>query len=203
MPLQDFFQPGFVQVGLLEQLFNARLVLLPSHAGGNGNDMFSAEDFRGHAFEFDAFGLAHGFPGQSAGSKELHRESAHQKMFTLDLPALCLQVRVDGRDAGGQALVSGNKKDVRVVGGERLDVINRRQSAAERPPDRSPPATRRPAADWRMARWAAWRMFNRFTPSSKPPRPFPRTPSTWLPGPFSTPLLRRSPVHRRICGRLR
>jgi hypothetical protein len=31
-------------------------------------------------------------------------------MFTFNLPALRLQMRVDGRDAGGQTLVSGNKK---------------------------------------------------------------------------------------------
>ena len=64
MPLQDFFQPGFVQVGLLEQLFDARLVLRPSHAGGNGNDVLGAEDFGRDALVFNTLGLAHSFPGQ-------------------------------------------------------------------------------------------------------------------------------------------
>ncbi len=33
MPLQDFFQLHFVEVGLLQHLFDARLVLRAAHAG--------------------------------------------------------------------------------------------------------------------------------------------------------------------------
>src|SRR5437016_14356534 len=46
-------------------------------------------------------------------------------------------------------------------------------------------------------------MVTKFTPSRKPPRLFPRTPSTFLPSLSSAPLPRRCPVRRRICGRLR
>jgi hypothetical protein len=87
--------------------------------------------FRRHAREFDTFGLAHGFPGEAAGGEKLHGKSAQQQMFAFDLPALGLQVRVDGRDASGQTFVGGDEKNVCVVGGEWFDVINRRQRAAE------------------------------------------------------------------------
>jgi hypothetical protein len=50
-------------------------------------------------------------------------------MIALHLLALCLQVRVNGRDTGGQSLVSWNKENVRVVIGEWLNVVNRRQGA--------------------------------------------------------------------------
>src|SRR5688572_5696456 len=39
-----------------------------------------------------------------------------------------------------------------------------------------------------------------FTPSRKPPRPFPRTPLTSIPSPSSASLPRRYLVRRRICG---
>ena len=81
MPLQDVFQPRFIQVGLLKKLFDARLVIRPSHAGGNGHDVFGAEDFGGDALEFDAFG----FLGQSAGDKKLHRESAWTPAWSKEL----------------------------------------------------------------------------------------------------------------------
>jgi len=60
MPLQNIFQSYSVEIGLLEQLFNARFVLVPSHAGGYCNKVFGAENFRGHAFEFDMPGFSHG-----------------------------------------------------------------------------------------------------------------------------------------------
>ena len=50
MALEDVFQLRFVEAGLLEKLFDARLVLQPPHTGGNGNDVLGAENFRGHAF---------------------------------------------------------------------------------------------------------------------------------------------------------
>ena len=40
MPLEDVFQLRSVQAGLLKELFDARLILRPSHAGGNGHDVF-------------------------------------------------------------------------------------------------------------------------------------------------------------------
>jgi hypothetical protein len=48
-----FFQLCFVEIGLLEKLFDARLVLRPAHAGGDGNDVFGAEDFGGIARRID------------------------------------------------------------------------------------------------------------------------------------------------------
>src|SRR5262245_38635012 len=65
MPLQDLFQFYFIKVGLLEELFDARLVLRPPHAGGNGHDVLGAENFRRHALIIDALGFAHGFLAQS------------------------------------------------------------------------------------------------------------------------------------------
>jgi hypothetical protein len=35
MPLQDFFQQCFVEVGLLKHLFNAGKVLVPPHTGAS------------------------------------------------------------------------------------------------------------------------------------------------------------------------
>lgn len=40
---------------------------------------------------------------------------------------------LDGGNAGSQALVLGDEENVRVVGRERLDVVDGRESAAERP----------------------------------------------------------------------
>jgi len=134
MPLQDVFQPRFVNVGLLEHLLNPRLVLGAPHAGGDGHDVFGSENLGGYAFVVNAPGLAHGFLGQAGGGKELHWESSHQQMFGLDLPALRLQVCVDGGNSGGEPLVLGNEKNVRVVSGERLDVINRRERPAATKP---------------------------------------------------------------------
>ena len=101
MPLQDFFQLRFIEIGLLEHLFDTRLVFRPPYAGGNGDDVFGAENFRGHAFIINARRFANGFFGQSVGGEKLNGKSAHQQMFTFNLPALRLQMRVDGRDAGG------------------------------------------------------------------------------------------------------
>jgi len=110
MPLQDFLQLRFIQPRLLQHLFNAHLVLDATEAGGNGQDMFGAENFCRHTFVINALSLAHGFLGQAVRSEELQGESAHQKMFALDLPALRLQMRVDGGDTGGQTLVGGDEK---------------------------------------------------------------------------------------------
>ena len=74
MPLQDTFQLCFIEVALLEQLFNARLVFLPSHAGSNGNKVFDAEDPGRDAFEFYAFGPRARLPrSKPLRSEELHR----------------------------------------------------------------------------------------------------------------------------------
>ena len=123
MTLQDDFQLCFVEVGLLEQLFDARLVLRPAHAGSNGDDVFSLKNFRWHAFEVDSCGLPHRFFGQPACCQKLHGEPTDEQVLTLDLPALSLKVPVDGRDAGGQTLVGGNEKDGSIIGRERFDVI--------------------------------------------------------------------------------
>jgi len=104
MLLQVFFQLRFIQPGLLEHLFDARLVLGPTNAGGNGHDVFGAENFRRHAFVINVLGFTHGFLGQSVGGEKLHLESARQKMLALDLLALSLQMRVDGRDASDQTV---------------------------------------------------------------------------------------------------
>ena len=110
MPLEHFCQIRFIEVSLLEKLFNAHLVLGASHAGGDGDDVFGAENFRRDAFVFDPFGLVHGFLRQSVGGKELDGESTDQKMFALDLPALGLQICINGGNSGGQACVLGNEK---------------------------------------------------------------------------------------------
>ncbi len=99
MPLEHFCQIGFIKIGLLQQLFDARLVLGPAHAGGNGNNVFSAKDFSRNPFVIHTFCLTHGFLGQSAGGKKLDGKPTEQKMFTFNLPALCLQVCVDGGNA--------------------------------------------------------------------------------------------------------
>ena len=122
MPREQFCQIGFVVFGLLLQLFDARLVLGAAHAGGDGDDVFGAKNFGGDALEINLLGGAHGFLGQAAGGKKLDGKTTEQKMFALDLPALRLQMRVDGGDAGSQAFVFGDEKNVRVVGRERLDV---------------------------------------------------------------------------------
>jgi hypothetical protein len=63
--LQDALQPFRVETGLLEQLFDARLVLLASHAGSDGNEVLGAEDFGRHALEFK-FPALYSWP-QSSG----------------------------------------------------------------------------------------------------------------------------------------
>ena len=63
MPLQNIFQPCFVEVGLLEHLLDTGLVLGPPNTGSNGDDVFGAENFRWHAFIINALGLAHGLWG--------------------------------------------------------------------------------------------------------------------------------------------
>lgn len=101
MPLQEFFQLRFIEGGLLEHLFDACLVFGPAHAGDDGHDVFGAENLRGHAFIINALRFPNGLLGQSVGGAELHRESMHQQMLALGVPALRLQVCVDGREAGG------------------------------------------------------------------------------------------------------
>src|SRR5882724_8705123 len=133
MPLQDVFQLCLIEVGLLEQLLDARFVLGPAHAGGYGHNVFGAEYFCRHAFVINMLSLAHGFLGQSLGGEELDGKSTNEEMFAFDLPTLCLQMRVDGRNARSQSFVGGDEENVRIVGGERFDVINRRERAAERP----------------------------------------------------------------------
>src|SRR6266481_9645041 len=133
MTAQDAFQPLFVEVSLFQELFDARFVFLSSNTGSDGDDMLGTEDFCGHTLECDALGFTHGFFGQSAGCKELYQESAYHKMLFLDLPTLRLQVRVDVRNACGQPRVFWDEKNVGVVGSERLDIVNGRECAAERP----------------------------------------------------------------------
>jgi hypothetical protein len=43
--LEDISQIGIVNVCLLEQLLNARLVLRPPDAGGNGDDVLCVKNF--------------------------------------------------------------------------------------------------------------------------------------------------------------
>ena len=75
MPLQHAFQIGFIEVGLREQLFDARLVLGAAHAGGNGHDVFGAENSGWHTFVVNALGLAYGFLGQTMRGEELDGKS--------------------------------------------------------------------------------------------------------------------------------
>src|SRR5438128_2280413 len=86
------FPNRFCQFGLLEQLLNVRLVLRAPHSGGDGHDVFRAKNFGWHAFVINSFRFTHGFLGQAAEGKKLDRESAHQKVLALDLPALGLQM---------------------------------------------------------------------------------------------------------------
>jgi hypothetical protein len=60
MPLQDVFQAALVQVGLLDQLLNARLIFGSAHTGSDGHDVLGPEDFGGHAFVIDSLGLSDG-----------------------------------------------------------------------------------------------------------------------------------------------
>src|SRR2546425_641879 len=133
MPLQEAIQTALLQVGLLEQLLNARLVLGPANTRSDGHNVFGPENFGGHSFVIDSLGLAHGFLSQSAGCKKLHWESTHQQMFAFDLPSLSLKVRINGGNAGSQPSILWDEKNVGVVGGEWFDVVNRRERAAERP----------------------------------------------------------------------
>ena len=110
MPLQNVFQINFVEIGLLKQLFDARLVLLPSHTGGNGNDIFGAKNPGGHTFIFDAFGFMNGFPGQAVRGKKRDGKSPDKQMFAFNLPTLRLKVRVDSGNACRQILVFRDKK---------------------------------------------------------------------------------------------
>ena len=90
MPLQHVCQIGFVQVGLLQELFDARLVLGAADAGSNGDDVFGPENLGGHVFVVQPFRLAHGFLSQSGSGKKLDGKAPQQKVFPLNLPALRL-----------------------------------------------------------------------------------------------------------------
>ena len=50
-----------VKVSLLEQLFDACLVLCPPHTGGDGHDVLGPEDPGRNAFVFDTQRFTHGF----------------------------------------------------------------------------------------------------------------------------------------------
>ena len=50
MALQHVFQIGFIEFGMREQLFDARLVLGAAHAGGNRHDVFGAENSGWHSY---------------------------------------------------------------------------------------------------------------------------------------------------------
>jgi hypothetical protein len=76
MPLQDVFQLCFVDISLLEQLFDADPVFGPPDAGGNGDDVFGLENSRRDAFVIDPLRFAHRFLGQTVGGEKLDRKSA-------------------------------------------------------------------------------------------------------------------------------
>src|ERR1043166_9349471 len=133
MPVEDVFQAALVQVSLLEQLLDARLILGPANAGGDGHDVFGPENFGGHAFVINTLGLAHSFLGQTAGGEKLHGESPDQQVLAFHLPTVCLQMRVNGGNACGQAFILRDEKNIRVVSGEWFDVVNCRERAAQRP----------------------------------------------------------------------
>ncbi len=67
------------------------------------------------------------------GGKKLDRKAVPHQMFTLDLPALRLQVRINIRNACGQSFVGRNKENIGIVRGKRLNIIYCRQGAAKRP----------------------------------------------------------------------
>ena len=133
MALQDIFQAGLVQVGLLEHLLNAGFVFGAADAGGDGYDVLRSENFGGHTFVIDALGVPDSFLGQPAGGEKLHGKSLNKQVLAFDFPALSLKMRVDGGYAGGDAFVTGNKEYVGIVGGEWFDVVNRGKRTAEGP----------------------------------------------------------------------
>ena len=49
--MQQAGQLGFVEIGLGEQLFDAGLIFRPPNTGGDGDDVFGAENFGGRAFK--------------------------------------------------------------------------------------------------------------------------------------------------------
>src|SRR4051812_3562534 len=95
--------------------------------------MFGAENLGRHAFVLNPFRREHSLLGQPTGCKELDGKSLDEQVFLLDCPALRLQTRVDGREASAETLILRNEKNVRIVCGKRLDVVDRRKRSAERP----------------------------------------------------------------------
>ena len=114
-------------------MLDARLVLGPTDAGRDGHDVFGPKNFGGHALIINALGFPHRFLCQTTGGKKLHRESPDEHLLPFHLPAVCLEVGVDGGNAGTYAFVLREEKNIGVVSGERLEIVNRRQRAAERP----------------------------------------------------------------------
>jgi hypothetical protein len=59
-------------------------------------------------------------------------KTVNEQMLALDAPATLLEVSVDRWDAGRESFLGRDKHNVCVVGGERLDVVDRGERAAER-----------------------------------------------------------------------
>lgn len=132
MAREDSIEDGAVEIGLFEHLLDAGAVFGAPDAGGDGDEVFGPENPARHAVELDRERLAHGFLGQSVGGEPLDGEAADHDVFAVDSVAEFLEMRVDGRDAGGETGISRDEEHVGIVGGERLGVAHRRQRAAER-----------------------------------------------------------------------
>src|SRR5260370_17556129 len=85
-----------------------------------------------YAFKFDWFCITHSFFDQSARGEKLHGKIFDQKMLALDAPALRLKMRVDRSNSAPQCFLAGYKNDIRIIRGDRLGVVDRGESAAER-----------------------------------------------------------------------
>jgi len=75
-------------------------------------------------------GLADRLFCESGRGQESNREVFDEEMLALDAPAMCLKMRVDRWNSGGESFFRRDKDDVDVVGGERFYIVDRGQRAA-------------------------------------------------------------------------
>ena len=132
IPREDVVQQRFVDFGLFEQLLDSGQVFVPPDARGNRDEVLRAENLRWNAFVLDRASFPDRFFGQSGGREELNRKAFYEQVLAIDEPAALAKVRVDFRNPRAESVLSGDKDDVRIVGGEWLDVVDGGERAAER-----------------------------------------------------------------------